>query len=269
MIFAKYYYPPVNFSSVWFSEMTLECLKKNEYNISGGDVILDVGCGLGNNCFSLLDYTPKEIFGFDISSDTIELLKTFTDKINFRKLDICKDDISGLLNKFTVIFSCDVYEHVENPQVMLDNIYSLLSPKGVVSITFPNEEEHGHNQIKNIKEFKDKLERAGFHEYNIEVVTGMSAIFRFFVSIYRITQLVTDKMYGIKRNLNKRPESDLFHEMYAYKKIQKLKKRKSLVILINIIYYIIKKISRLSDSYLHSKSFDDLRNKRIVFFARK
>lgn len=85
MLLDKYYYPPVNFHSVWFSEMVLRFLSSNGKKVDINDSILDIGCGLGNHCFSLLDYSPKELYGFDISKETIDLLNTFGKRVVFRK----------------------------------------------------------------------------------------------------------------------------------------------------------------------------------------
>lgn len=206
MIFEEFYYPPVNFWSVWFSEIVIRYLKNNNCRISKDDTVLDIGCGLGNHCFSLLAFSTKEIRGFDISKETINLLKTFTDKIEFQHFDICKDDISKLKNIFSIVFSCDVYEHVSNPQLMINNIFAILSDGGVASITFPNVESHGHNQINRISEFENRLESAGFKEYKVEIIEDRTLIYKVFTGIYEILQNMSDKIFGIKRNANRMPD---------------------------------------------------------------
>jgi 2-polyprenyl-3-methyl-5-hydroxy-6-metoxy-1,4-benzoquinol methylase len=268
-MFKKYYYPPVNFWSVWFSEIVIRCLKNNKRKINKDDVILDIGCGLGNHCFSLIAFSPKEIHGFDISKDTINLLKTFTEKIEFRNFDICSEDISQLKNKFSVVFSCDVYEHVNNPQQMLDNIYAVLANGGEVSITFPNFENHGHNQITDLSDFKASISKAGFKQHKVDIIKDRTLIYRIFTKFYEILQDISDKIYGIKRNPNRMPDSDEFHEMYAFEKINKLKDKKFLIFIINFVYNIMKKFGRLSSVYILSENSQDVMNKRIVFWAKK
>jgi len=269
MLLDKYYYPPVNFHSVWFSEMVLRFLKKNGKNVGQDDTILDIGCGLGNHCFRLLDYSPKELYGFDISKETIDLLNTFGKRVVFRNVDICKDDITELKNKFSIIFSSDVYEHVDDPQVMLDNVYAMLKPGGVVSITFPNLDNHGHNQLTSIKEFTDKLDKTGFKDYKITIVEGLSFPYKIFTELYKVFQNLSDKMYGIKRNANRMPESDEFHEMYAFTKINKIKNKTLLVRYINLNYDIMKRICRLSSIYTTVPEGQGIKNKRFLFFSRK
>ncbi|KXK45373.1 MAG: type 11 methyltransferase [Chlorobi bacterium OLB5] len=269
-IINKYYYPPVNFWSVWFSETVLKALKKNSGKINTDDSILDVGCGLGNHCFSMLDYKPVSVTGFDISGETINLLKSFTNKIDFKKIDICTDDISSYKCKFSIIFSCDVYEHVNDPQVMLNNLYYLLKDNGNIIITFPNFDDHGHNQLNNVSELSEKLESAGFKKHNIEIVRDRTFIYKLFTGLYIVMQNISDLIYGIKRNpVNRMPESDEFHEMYAYKKINKIKNKKLLIFIINFTYNILKNIGRLTDVYITEKNINEIKNKRIVFWAEK
>ncbi|MEO8513558.1 MAG: class I SAM-dependent methyltransferase [Ignavibacteria bacterium] len=269
MLFEKYYYPPVNFHSVWFSEMMLRNLNQNGKSIESPDVILDIGCGLGNHCFSLLDYDPKEIQGYDISKETIDLLNSFNKNVSFKNVDICKDDISGLKETFTVIFSSDVYEHVDDPQVMLNNVYFMLKPGGEVSITFPNLDDHGHNQLNTVVEFKSKLEAAGFRNYKIKIVDGLTLPYKVLSRIYIFFQNLSDKMMNIKRNKNRMPESDEFHEMYAFKKISKIRNRTLLIRYINFNYDILKRICRLSSVYRTASTDSVIKNKRFLFWAKK
>jgi 2-polyprenyl-3-methyl-5-hydroxy-6-metoxy-1,4-benzoquinol methylase len=264
----KYYYPPVNFWSVWFAETVIRNLQNNA-DINKDESFLDIGCGLGNLCFSLREYSPSEVYGFDISNDTINLLKEFSDKIKFQRFNICEDNISGYENKFNHIFSCDVYEHVEDPQLMLNNIYKMLKENGNLSITFPNFNDHGHNQLENIEQIESQLQKAGFNKFKISVIKDRVLIYKLYTQIYVILQDISDIFFKIKRNKNRMPESDEFHEMYAYKKISKIKKYKSLIIFINLIYRILTKIGRISSIYKTENNNNNLENKRILIYAKK
>lgn len=266
----RYYYPPVNFWSVWFSEMMLYFLKINNVDVRNSSEVLDVGCGLGNHCFSLLDYNPAGVTGFDISQETIQLLNEFHSSVVFRKIDICVDDITEYKNKFDIVFSGDVYEHVIDPNIMLQNIAYILKDDGCICITFPNEGNHGHNQIKDISVLKKQLFDAGFSNENMEVIEGPSGLYRIFTSFYMLLQKLSDKVFKIQRDdADRRPESDEFHEFYAYKKIQKIKDKKLLVNCINFMYSVMKKIARVSKPYAGHKDYRNIRDKRFILFARK
>jgi SAM-dependent methyltransferase len=265
----KYYYPPVNFWSVWFSEMMIFFLEKNGVKIKASDSVLDVGCGLGNHCFSLLEYSPKEVYGFDISNETIELLKEFNQPVNFNSVDICVDDVTSLKGKFNIIFSGDVYEHVSDPNVMLKNMAYMLKDNGCICLTFPNEEAHGHNQIYDMSVLQSQLKNAGFKFEDIEVVTSASFIYKVFTEIYILAQRFSDMLLNIKRGNDRRPESDEFHEFYAYKKIQKIKNKRFLITLINFSYLVMKKIARISKPFKGHKDYKNILNKRFILFACK
>jgi hypothetical protein len=61
-------------------------------------------------------------------------------------------------------------------------------------------------------------------------------MYRFFTRIYRTLQDISDSYIGVKRGNKRIPDSDQCHEMYAYKKIQMLKDRKYLILLINVFF---------------------------------
>lgn len=266
---SKYYYPPVNFWSVWFSEIMLYFVKKNGVIIKPQYSVLDVGCGLGNHCFCLMDYQLCEIYGFDISKDTINLLNEFGQPVKFTAFDVCEDDISEYKNRFDIIFSGDVYEHVSDPQLMLNNISAMLKSKGCICITFPNEETHGHNQIYDIEILNTQLKTSGFESIDIEVITGVTWIYGFYTEIYLYLQKLSDLLMNIKRGQDRRPESDEFHEFYAYKKIQKIKNKKMLIMMINFIYNITKKIARIRKPFKGHNDYRNIKDKRFILFARK
>lgn len=270
MIFKKFYFPAQHFWTVWFSEIMIHYTRKNNYRISSNDKILDVGCGLGYNCFSLREFDPEKIYGFDISKETIALLNEFPSEIKFDTIDICTDNIDPYKGSFTLITSSDVYEHVDQPQIMIDRIYTLLSDGGCACITFPNFDNHGHNQFYDINVMYTQLKQAGFKDYNVELVKAPGLLYKVFMKFYQLMQDLTDKMMKIDRNKDTRmPESDEFHEMYAYKKIQKIKDKTVLLRFININYYLIKKLARVFGIYKASKDFSNIRDTRLVVFMKK
>lgn len=268
----KYYYPPVHFWTLWFSEAMLYNIKKNGYQVNNMDKVVDIGCGLGYHCQNILKYYVNEVVGTDLSGETIELLHEFKTKVEFMKLDICKDDVSKFENHFSVAFSSDVYEHVNNPEVMLKNLYEILNKEGILCITFPNWENHGKNQFYRIDEFKEKLKKAGFNFYKIDIIKDYSIPYKLVMKLYQYVQKLSDLILRVNRVQYKgsyMPESDEFHEMYAYKKIQKIKHYKYLCVTINIIYRFICNILRVRPPYLISKDNINVINKRIIVFAKK
>ncbi len=268
----KYYYPPVHLFTLWFSEAMLYNLKFNESKIPAGSKIMDVGCGLGYHCQNLYKFGVNEALGVDISQETIDLLNTFKTISIFRKIDICKDDISEYNDKFDVIFSSDVYEHVQDPDIMLQNLYRMLKKGGVISVTFPNWLHHGQNQFKDVSEFEEKLSNAGFRHYNISVIKDYSIPYKIFMQLYKIAQKLSDKFLRIKRvefQGSGMPESDEFHEMYAYKKIEKIKKFRMLCISLNLSYRFIAALLKIRPPYQCDNDNSAVLGKRVMVFAVK
>ncbi len=269
---SRFYYPPVHFFTLWFSESMIYNLKDNGYTIRKDSSILDVGCGLGYHCQNMLKFGVRESFGVDISKETIELLNSFGSKPVFRKLDICRDDITDYKEKFDIIFSSDVYEHVDDPDLMLKNLYKLLKKGGVISITFPNWLHHGQNQFENVNEFEAKLLSAGFKNVNIKPIKDYGTLYKIFMKLYSFAQTISDKLLSIKRvefQGSGMPESDEFHEMYAYKKISKIKKYRSLCILLNITYRVIAFFINIFPPYKVNTNRNEVLGKRIMVFAGK
>jgi 2-polyprenyl-3-methyl-5-hydroxy-6-metoxy-1,4-benzoquinol methylase len=267
----KYYFPPVHFWTLWFSEAMRYFTSNNGFELSDKTKALDVGCGLGYHCFTLSNLGLSEVTGVDISKDTMELLNEFHQRPTFLKLDICRDDITRFLNYFDIIFSSDVYEHVQDPQVMIDNIFKMLCQNGAACITFPNWDNHGQNQFSDKNQLLERFRKAGFSEINIDVIDNYSLIYRFFMKFYILAQKISDILFSIKRKQVKgtsMPESDEFHGMYAFQKIQKLKKHKLICSVINVEYSLLKIFLRISPPFIISNS-DQVINKRIIVFAKR
>lgn len=271
-ILERYYYPPVHFFTLWFSEAMIYNLKDNGFDIPTGSSVLDVGCGLGYHCQNMLKFGVKESIGIDISEETIEMLNSFKTRPIFKKLDICKDNIGKYIGKFDIIFSSDVYEHVDDPVLMLQNLYKLLKKGGVLSITFPNWQHHGQNQFERLEEFETKLLSAGFSRVKIEPIEDYGHLYKIFMKLYSVAQLLSDRILSIKRvdfQGSGMPESDEFHEMYAYKKIEKLKKYKWLCISLNLTYRIIANLINVLPPYKIKAGQIEVLGKRIMVFAEK
>lgn len=266
----KYYYPAVHLWSIWFEESLFYYLNKNGYKITKNDSVLDIGCGLGYICFKLRKFHPKLISGYDVSESAIEFDKTFNSNINFEEKDITADEFTE--NSYSVIFSADVYEHVQDPLMMLKNVHKLLTNNGAACITFPNWEHHGRNQFDNINVLRDQLLEAGFKKIKIDIIQDYSLIFKFFMKLYLLLQKFSDKILNVNRIVtdgNDMPESDECGGMYGFQKNQKLKNKKVLLYTINILFDVIKIITRIQPPFKVTKDLSNVDNKRIIFFIIK
>lgn len=108
-----------------------------------GDLILDVGCGVGTFAF----HTAKagaDAIGIDFSQRAINIAKEIVSrykipgKVQFMKADATKLPFEDL--SFNKIVSADFFEHITRIQKekVISEMYRVLKPKGMMVIYTPN-----------------------------------------------------------------------------------------------------------------------------------
>jgi SAM-dependent methyltransferase len=99
------------------------------------DSLLDVGCGDGSMLFRYLKKIPREFYGVEGAPS----LKT---KAEQRGLKVFDYDINGRWpfedNKFDVVFSSQVIEHLHNTRLFAEETYRVLKPGGTAIIASEN-----------------------------------------------------------------------------------------------------------------------------------
>ncbi len=116
-------------------------------------VILDQGCGEGVWMNEFARFTsPKNVFGFDIdpeSKTNYELLITnLPNPVPIENYIICKaEDLKFGSDKFEIVFSNEVLEHVEDDKKAVEEVNRVLKKGGKFIIFTPNRgwpfETHG------------------------------------------------------------------------------------------------------------------------------
>ena len=106
-------------------------------HIPPGSNVLDVGCGngimsiaIGNNSFN--------VHGVDVSSKAIAKANTSntTPNVNFEVVSATDLVVDGRM--YDAVVCSEVLEHLDSPSLLLDTLYQLLSPSGVLIVTVPN-----------------------------------------------------------------------------------------------------------------------------------
>lgn len=98
-------------------------------------VVADFGCGIGNLIFHLnKTHQPISSYGFDFSSEAIELAKKRVPYGHFQVHDIYTEPEM----KFDVIFCTETLEHLLYPDIALKNLQTSLNEKGFLLITVPD-----------------------------------------------------------------------------------------------------------------------------------
>ena len=99
--------------------------------------ILEIGCGPGNITKQLLSIRPDlEILGIDYAPTMIELATKNNPSAKFKTMD-CRD-LHKLNTSFDAIICgfCLPYLNAVDCQKMMENCYNLLSPKGILYLSF-------------------------------------------------------------------------------------------------------------------------------------
>jgi SAM-dependent methyltransferase len=99
------------------------------------DSLVDVGCGDGSLLFRYLKKSPREFYGVEGSP----LLKV---KAEERGLKVTHCDLNGRWpfedNKFDVVFSSQVIEHLHNTRLFAEEAFRVLKPGGTAVIMSEN-----------------------------------------------------------------------------------------------------------------------------------
>ncbi|OGG12605.1 hypothetical protein A3D77_04680 [Candidatus Gottesmanbacteria bacterium RIFCSPHIGHO2_02_FULL_39_11] len=136
------YYEKFNYSLGFESENQIrkdsnKTLISLKYLMKTGKKLLDIGCGAG----FFLDEARKKGFiveGTDMSNEVIRYardrlkLKVFRGNFNSINIDKLKK------NRYDAITLIQFIEHITSPHRIIENVYSILKPDGIICIVTPN-----------------------------------------------------------------------------------------------------------------------------------
>jgi len=99
--------------------------------------VLDIGCGEGSKIIELDNLISNlDCYGIDISRQAIQSAREQAPHIKFESGNI--EQLPYPDNQFDVVFSTFTFEHVTNPQAILDEMLRVLKPQGKIIIVCPN-----------------------------------------------------------------------------------------------------------------------------------
>lgn len=178
--------------------------------------ILDAGSGFGQYSYYLSKQSKNwQILGVDVKTEQIEDCNQFFTKIGksyrvkFQFADLTKFSKD---QKFDLVLSVDVMEHILEDVEVFKNFYTSLKPGGVVLISTPSDQggsdvhdEDDHSFIDehvrdgyNMKEIEDKLKSAGFSKVNAKYSYGTPGKISWKLSMkYPILMLNASKLFFI------------------------------------------------------------------------
>lgn len=139
--------------------------------------ILDAGCGLGIFVKKESTIIPGEYYGIDFDSSNISAALANHPSIKFQVMSVEYLDFPN--DYFDMIYSRDVLEHVDNPDLALKEMTRVLKPGGVLKIQIPaaNSERwllkirpSYHEEIHHVRIFEDEAIEKLVAPFNLKLI---------------------------------------------------------------------------------------------------
>jgi len=199
----------------WHIRKELRKLKKGGLN---APVIFDAGSGFGQYSFRMGRMFPRSlIIAADIKKEQIADCNNFfsktrmADRVRFQVADLTQYSVK---EKYDLILSVDVMEHIEEDRKVFLNFCNSLKPGGTLLVSTPSDkggsDTHDHEGAShgfidehvrdgyNILEIEKKLLTAGFHKVEAHYAYGWPGKISWKLSMkYPIQMLGVSKLFFI------------------------------------------------------------------------
>jgi len=211
----------------WFRERNQIILWAIKEFFPKNRVLLEIGCGTGYVASAIEKNFPNlQVYGSEIFIEGLKHASLRLKKEQLFQLDARRIPFD---NVFDIIGMFDVLEHIDEDEVVLEQVYKALKPKGGIIITVPQhkflwskvDDYSYHKRRYSRKELKEKLLKTGFRvNYMNSFVTLLMPI----LVISRITNSVK-KDFCSSKEFNLSPAIN-FISSYMLKVEQLLIRRK-------------------------------------------
>ncbi len=136
-----------------------------------GKSVLDLGCGTGfNYAYAKHKLGSADVLGVDISETSVAYAVQAYPAGSFVQGDVCSEVLDCGSESWDTVLCCEVIEHVNKPDLLLDTICRHLRADGVAFISTPNRPvfsldfepspvNHTHIKEYNLPEFRAMLKR--------------------------------------------------------------------------------------------------------------
>lgn len=152
----------------------------NFASITGDDLVLDAGCGMGGSTNWLSENIGCGVIGVDISPTQIEVAKANAIVgTRFYNMDFCETSFPS--EWFTVVWALESVCHAPDKQKFVREAYRLLRPGGRLVVadgfgTQPNSskvlEGWAVSDLAGIEQFMEYMKVAGFRNTSFRDITG-------------------------------------------------------------------------------------------------
>lgn len=196
--------------------------------------VLDVGCGTGRVALTLAN-RGFEVDAIDIEPKVIQIAKDIASSLKLQ----CSFDIGDFTkeefvkpNYYDLVICSEVIEHVQNYQLVIDNINRTLKSGGILILTTP----HGPNQFSivdveagHIRRYTyEQVERSLSKFHIIEHFTTGFPIYRFIRFIYPRILKAVGRKYSREELWSSRSSNKLAKFVYYIIKLDNIFNRLNL-----------------------------------------
>lgn len=111
----------------------------NFFKTDRNSIMLNLGCGYGPQVYVFHQHVSK-IVAIDINEKRLIALRQIAGELGITNCIVIKGDCNFLpfkLQSFNYIIGIDLIEHVDKPDIVLQEVYRVSKKKGEVLITFP------------------------------------------------------------------------------------------------------------------------------------
>jgi SAM-dependent methyltransferase len=157
------------FLRAWYVKRELSALR-NEFGNERIE-IYDAGTGYGQySYFMLKKMKPCSIYAVDIKTDWIKDLEEFYKENKNENINLGIEDLTEISheNKFNLILSVDVMEHIEDDIKVFKNFYKALRPGGYLMINTPSNFGGSDTHDESDESFISEHARAGYSKEELE-----------------------------------------------------------------------------------------------------
>lgn len=146
-----------------------------------GRKILEVGCSIGA-VSHMLSKRGFDVWATDISKYAVDKAKKLTPKAHFEVVDI--QEKIKLKEKFDLVISFEVVEHLENPTLGIENMYTMIKKGGkmVLSTPYPhkwNYNDPTHINLKTPDEWIRIMSKVGLTKVECHKFTLLPFFYRY------------------------------------------------------------------------------------------
>jgi SAM-dependent methyltransferase len=148
--------------------------------------ILDIGCGVGGKDAEILRFSPKAVYGIDLSERNIEAALSLADREGHEKLHFEKKSLYDITDTYDTVVSFTVFEHIDRCQLpcMLSHIARVLSNTGIAIIVFNHYDD----------KFGMHLKEYIYHPWP-QTIFEEDFLFRYWNKKLRSDNRITDRSY--------------------------------------------------------------------------